>query len=113
MLRLVSLFCYDKRRVERDNFCFFILHYLYIDVNFFIMDPQKRYKLLFSEIIAKQAVILGPTVAVIKARNVPGLTVDDKGNVLRVEGDYQEALERLVDEYVNLSGQIIKSALVS
>ena len=77
------------------------------------MDPNEQYKLLLSEIIAKQAVILGPSIAVLKARNVQGLEVDDKGKVIRISGDHQETLERLVDEYVNLSGQIVKNALVS
>ena len=77
------------------------------------MDPKEQYKLLLSEIVAKQAVILGPAIAVLKARNVQGLTVDDAGKVKDVAGDYQQVLEHLVDEYVNLSGQIVKNALVS
>ena len=77
------------------------------------MDPKEQYKLLLSEIIAKQAVILGPAIAVLKARNVPGLKIDNSGKVLDFDGDQQAVLERLVDEYVNLSGQIVKNALVS
>ena len=77
------------------------------------MDPKEQYKLLLSEIIAKQAVILGPAIAVLKARNVLGLKIDDSGKVLDFDGDQQAVLERLVDEYVNLSGQIVKNALVS
>ncbi len=74
---------------------------------------KEQYKKLLSEIIAKQAVILGPQIAVIKARNVPILEVSDKGEVLDIKGDPQEAVEKLIDVYVELSGMIVKNALGS
>ncbi len=77
-------------------------------------DPEKeQYKSLLSEIIAKQRVILGPEVAIFKARNVSALTVADDGTVTDVQGDPQQAIQKLIDEYVNLSGLIVKSALDS
>jgi hypothetical protein len=77
------------------------------------MDQKEKYKLLLTEIIAKQAIILGPQIAVLKARNVSGLTVSDDGKVLDFSEDPRKTLEQLVDEYVNLSGQIVKNALGS
>lgn len=74
---------------------------------------KEQYKKLLSEIIAKQAVILGPQIAVIKARNVPVLEVSDEGEVLDIKGDPQEAVEKLIDVYVELSGMIVKNALGS
>ncbi len=69
--------------------------------------------MLLSEIIAKQAVILGPDIAIMKARSVKNLTVADDGKVTSVAGDPQEAVKELIDAYVSLSGQIVKSTIES
>ncbi len=75
------------------------------------MDKKEQYKALLSEIISKQIVILGPSISVIKARNVSGLSVSDEGKVLEITGDPETALKQLIDQYVELSGQIVKIAL--
>lgn len=77
------------------------------------IENNDKYKALLSEIIAKQSVILGPEISVLKARNVPGMTVSDNGTVTKITGDYRTILENLVDEYVALSGMIVKNALSS
>ncbi len=77
------------------------------------MDEKNQYISLISEIIAKQAVILGPDIAILKARNVLGMTIDDSGKVIDIKGNPSDAVEQLIDEYVQLSGQIVKSALSS
>ena len=71
------------------------------------------YKELLSEVIAKQAIILGPDIAVLKARSVEGLSVTDDGTVKSIDGNPDDVLEHLIDAYVALSGQIVKNALVS
>ncbi|KKQ03975.1 MAG: hypothetical protein US18_C0009G0004 [Parcubacteria group bacterium GW2011_GWB1_36_5] len=76
-------------------------------------ENSDKYKALLSEIIAKQSVILGPEISVLKARNVPGITISDNGVVTEISGDYRQILEKLVDEYVALSGMIVKNALSS
>ncbi|MEK7068046.1 MAG: hypothetical protein AAB956_03550 [Patescibacteria group bacterium] len=77
------------------------------------MDKFEQYKSLMSEIITKQIVILGPQIAIIKARNVAGLTIDESGKVTDIKGEPAEALQNLIDAYVNLSGLIVKNALGS
>lgn len=77
------------------------------------MDEKEQYKALLSEIIEKQAIILGPQIAVLKARNVNGLFVGDDGKVSDYSGEPTELIKSLVDEYVELSGQIVKNALGS
>jgi hypothetical protein len=77
------------------------------------MDEKNQYISLISEIIAKQAVILGPDIAILKARNVLGMVIDNSGKVVDVKGNPADAVEQLVDEYVQLSGQIVKSAMSS
>lgn len=77
------------------------------------MDETQQYAALISEIIKKQAVILGPEIAILKARSVNGLMVDNDGKVTGVGVNPKETLQNLVDQYVELSGQIVKNALVS
>ena len=76
-------------------------------------SQNKQYEAIMSEIISKQAVILGPEMAIMRARNLSVLEIDDEGKVLAVQGDPSQALQQLVDEYVALSGQIVKNALGS
>lgn len=77
------------------------------------MDTKTQYISLISEIIEKQTVILGPDIAVLKARNVLGLMIDNSGKVVDVKGNPQDVVQQLIDEYVQLSGQIVKGALSS
>ena len=68
---------------------------------------------MLGEIIKKQIIILGPQIAVLKARKVPGLSVGDDGVVTNVSGPEQVVLQKLIDEYVALSGEIVKNAVNS
>ena len=77
------------------------------------MPTKEEYKKIFSEIIQKQAVILGPQIAVLKARNVPGVIVSDTGEVTEISGNEQLLLHQLIDQYVALSGEIVKNAVNS
>lgn len=77
------------------------------------MTENEQYSSLISEIIKKQAVILGPEIAILKARSVPGLMVDNDGKVTGVGDNPKETLQNLVDRYVELSGLIVKNALGS
>lgn len=77
------------------------------------MNEKDQYAALISEIIKKQSLILGPEIAVLKARSVSGLMVDNDGKVTGVGDNPKETLQRLVDTYVELSGLIVKNALGS
>ena len=77
------------------------------------MNEKELYKALMTEIIQKQSVILGPQIAILKARNVPSLVIGHSGQVTDIKEDPRTALQSLVDEYVKLSGQIVKNALGS
>lgn len=77
------------------------------------MNEKEQYTALISEIIKKQSLILGPEIAVLKARSVPGLMVDNDGKVTGVGDNPKETLQNLVDQYVELSGLIVKNALGS
>ena len=73
----------------------------------------EQYKALMTEVIKKQIIILGPSISVLKARNVTALKVSDDGIVTDLSGDPQQALQQLIEEYVSLSGLIVKNVLGS
>jgi hypothetical protein len=75
------------------------------------MASSEDYKNLINDILAKQAVILGQDIVMLKARNVAGLILTDDGKVQSIDGNPEEVLQKLVDEYVELSGQIVKNIL--
>lgn len=77
------------------------------------MASQEDYQALLSDLIKKQMVMLGPGVALSKARKVTSLTVAEDGSVLSISGDPQVALNQLAGEYMNLSGQIAQATLQS
>ncbi len=77
------------------------------------MDENKQYTDLISEVIKKQSVILGPEIAILKARSVKDLVIENDGKVVSVGSNPKETLQKLVDQYVELSGQIVKNALGS
>lgn len=71
----------------------------------------ENYKKLMTEVIQKQVVILGPDIAIMKARNVSDLTIADDGSVTEIKGDPRASLQKLIDEYVALSGLIVKKTM--
>lgn len=75
------------------------------------MGTAEDYKNLLTEIIKKQMDILGPEIGVKKAQKVPGLSVDDNGQVKDIKGDPQIVMQKLVEEYIALSGEIVKNIL--
>lgn len=75
------------------------------------MAQEADYKNLINDIIAKQTLILGPDIVMLKAKNVAGLKLSSDGKVESFDGDPQILLQNLVDEYISLSGQIVKNIL--
>ncbi len=75
------------------------------------MEQKEQYMAIMSEIVAKQAVILGPEIAVLKARNVSGITVDNNGKVTDITEDAADSLQALINEYIALSGEIVKNVM--
>lgn len=72
---------------------------------------EPNYQNLINEIIKKQMDLLGPQVAVSKASKVEGLEVSSEGSVTAIKGDPQEVLQKLVQEYISLSGEIVRNIL--
>jgi len=77
------------------------------------MDEKADYKQVMTEIISKQSIILGPEIAIMRARGVSGLVITERGEVADIEGDPKQTLQKLIDQYVELSGQIVRATLSS
>jgi len=77
------------------------------------MPDQDEYKKMLTDLIQKQMVVLGPNIALDKARKVQGLKINDDGSVLEVAGDPQMVLKGVANEYMTLSGQIAQMTLNS
>lgn len=71
------------------------------------------YKALFSQLIKKQMLVLGPDITLAKVKNVMGLSVDVNGDVLKMDGDPQQMLQALINQFVELSGMIVKKTMES
>ena len=77
------------------------------------MPDQDEYKKMLTDLIQKQMVVLGPNIALDKARKVAGLKISVDGSVLEVSGDPQMVLKGVANEYMALSGQIAQMTLNS
>lgn len=77
------------------------------------MPDAETLKKVLTGLVQKQMLILGPNVAVGRARKVAGLTVADDGAVTGIQGDPDAVLKALVDEYVSLSGAITNTIVQS
>ena len=75
------------------------------------MDQQTDYKKVLTEVIKKQMIILGPDITLAKARNVHGLTIANDGTVTDIQGHPQELIQALIDQFVQLSGLIVKKTM--
>lgn len=75
------------------------------------MSDHEEYKKMLTELIQKQMVVLGPKIALDRARKVPGLQITDDGKVQQISGDARMVLKGVTNEYMNLSGQIAQMTL--
>jgi hypothetical protein len=71
------------------------------------------YRQILTEIIRKQIEILGPALAISKARKVSGLKINDEGEVTQITGSDQDVLQGLIAEYVALSGEVVTNLINS
>lgn len=74
---------------------------------------ESDYKKIFTELIKKQMLVLGPDITLAKVKNVSGITVNSNGEVESITGDPQQLLELLINQFVELSGMIVKKTMES
>jgi hypothetical protein len=74
-------------------------------------NNSEDYRKMLTDLIQKQMVVLGPNIALDKARKVEGVKLNDNGEVLEISGDAQLVLKGVANEYMTLSGQIAQMTL--
>lgn len=70
------------------------------------MEQSNQYQNLLTDVIKKQMVILGPSVALGTAKKIGSLNITDDGTVSSINGDPKVAMQELAAAYMTLSGQI-------
>ena len=68
-------------------------------------------KKAISELIRRQMVILGPDITMARVKNVLGIQVDANGEVVSIDRDPQVVLTDLTNQFVELSGLIVKKTM--
>jgi hypothetical protein len=77
------------------------------------MASDEENKRVLTEVVKRQMAILGPDITIAKVRNVPGIKLDASGQVVGIEGDPQVLLSELINQFVELSGLIVKKTMES
>lgn len=77
------------------------------------MQSSEDYKIIFTEVIKRQIAILGPDITLAKVKNVQGIQIDAEGQVTAIQGDPQVLLSELINQFVELSGLIVKKTMES
>jgi hypothetical protein len=72
---------------------------------------SENIQLLLSELIQKQMVILGPAIALDRARKVSGLEVGQDGTVIKIFADPHLVLKGVINEYITLTPAVARLAL--
>jgi hypothetical protein len=74
-------------------------------------DAAQLYQKLLTDAIRKQMVILGPEIALLKARTVSGLTVTDDGTVASLGAKPEDIVTRFLAEFRDLSTPLVKKTM--
>lgn len=72
---------------------------------------NQDYKNLLTDVIKKQILILGHQIVTEKVKLVNGISIDEDGNVLEINGDPQKIIQALINQFVELSGLIVKKTM--
>jgi hypothetical protein len=67
------------------------------------MVPAQQYKKFLTELVRRHMVIFGANISREIASSIPGLTVDDTGEVTEITGKPLAALQKLISRYQELS----------
>jgi len=70
-------------------------------------------KKVISELIRRQMAILGSEITMARVKNVPGLEVGSDGEIILLHRDPQAILADLTNQFVELSGLIVKRTMES
>lgn len=74
-------------------------------------SSNEQYRQIITDMLKELSEVLDEHVVVKIARNVEGLSIADNGEVQSVQGDPQEVVQRVVDQFVGLSNKVVVKTL--
>jgi hypothetical protein len=74
-------------------------------------DSARDYKIILTNIIKNQIIILGPAITLAKVRHVRGLSVTEDGTVTSLSEKPEVIINQLRDQFSELSAFITKKTL--
>jgi hypothetical protein len=72
---------------------------------------QQNYTKFLTDMLHKFILIFGPSVSLIKARRVEGLSILENGDVTAVSGDPQEKTQQFINLFMEISPQVVKKTI--
>jgi hypothetical protein len=75
------------------------------------MDTAQLYQKLLTDAIRKQMSILGEQITLLKAREIPGMTVTDDGTVAFLKENNVEIVTQFLEEFRELSAPLVKKTM--
>lgn len=63
------------------------------------------------DIIQKQITIFGPTIAIPRLRQIPGVSIEDDGTIMDLPNDPRSIMKTLVDQFNTLSPSVVKKTM--
>ncbi|HVA96356.1 MAG TPA: hypothetical protein VND99_01755 [Candidatus Acidoferrales bacterium] len=74
-------------------------------------DTAQDFQKLLTEAIRKQIIILGPQITLLKAHNVPGMTVSEDGTVIALSGNPSDVVTQFLEQFREISGPLLKKTM--
>ncbi len=74
-------------------------------------DSALDYQRLLTDAIHKQMIILGTQITLTKARNVPGLTITNDGNVTGISPNPQNDVTLFLEQFRDISSPLVKKTM--
>ncbi len=84
-----------------------------LDMRRYFLITTEDYKDFLTQYLRKQIVMLGPNVAISASRKIPGLGLNEKGEVVSLSGDAQVILNETLSQFKSLCGNVGQKSLDS
>lgn len=75
------------------------------------MDTAQLYQKLLTDAVRKQIIILGKEITLLKAREIPGISVTDDGTVAFLKENNVEVVTQFLEEFRELSSPLVKKTM--
>lgn len=76
------------------------------------MNEEDIYKTILTSLIQKQMLLVGKKDAVVKARGIDGLKINDQGKVLEIKGNLNEIFDSVLVAFTTFSGLVAAKQII-